>query len=73
MHVHRYIQGQEFIDAGAFIGDSAIALKKYNYKKIYSIEMSLKSIEKYKNNMARCHIKNEEYEILNISISANDD
>lgn len=69
----KYITGSDFIDAGAFIGDSAIALKEYHYKKIYSIEISRKSIEKYKINLANCNINTDKYEIINVIIaSAND-
>jgi FkbM family methyltransferase len=71
--VSKYIKDSDFIDIGAFIGDSAIALKSYNYKKIYSIEISRKSIEKYRVNMADCGINSDKYEIINVSIASNDD
>jgi FkbM family methyltransferase len=71
--ISKYIKDQDFIDIGAFIGDSAIALKEYHYKKIYSIEISRKSIEKYKVNMTGCGINSDKYEIINVSIASNDD
>jgi len=71
--VAKYIKDQDFIDAGAFIGDSAIALKEYQYKKIYSIEISRKSIEKYKINLAGSNISTDKYEIINVSIASTND
>jgi FkbM family methyltransferase len=71
--VAKYINANDFIDVGAFIGDSAVALKKYHYKKIYSIEISKKSIEKYKINLAKCGISTDKYEILNVSIASTND
>lgn len=67
-----YIKNQDFIDAGAFTGDSAIALNEYGYKKIYSIEISLKSIKRYKENMAANNISTGRYEIINAGISASE-
>jgi FkbM family methyltransferase len=67
-----YIAGSEFIDIGAYVGDSAIALKEYNYSRIFSVEMSLKSIGKYKNNMARNNIGIDKYEIINTAIVSDD-
>ena len=64
----KYIRNHDFIDAGAFIGDSAIALRDYNYKKIYSIEISGKSIERYKTNMADCNISSDKYEIIHAGL-----
>jgi FkbM family methyltransferase len=71
--VAKYIKDQDFIDAGAFIGDSAIALKEYQYKKIYSIEISQKSIEKYRINLAASKISTDKYEIINVNIASTND
>lgn len=71
--VIEYIKDQDFIDAGAFIGDSAVALKYFSYRKIYSIEMSLKSIEKYKTYMAENNIPPEQFEIINAGLASGDD
>lgn len=68
-----YVKGQHFVDLGAFIGDSVVALQDFNYSKIFSVEMSLKSIENYKSNMEACGIDKEKYEIINVGIAANDD
>jgi len=71
--IAKYIENQDFIDAGAFIGDSAIALKEYKYKKIYSIELSQKSIEKYKINLAGNNITADKFEIINVCITSSND
>ena len=71
--IAEYIKDNDFIDAGAYIGDSAIALKEYHYRKIYSIEISQKSIEKYKINMAGNNIGTNKFEIINICIASSDD
>jgi FkbM family methyltransferase len=70
--ITKYIKDQDFIDAGAFIGDSAIALKEYRYRRIFSIEMSQKSIERYRVNLANCGINPDKFEIINIGLASND-
>jgi FkbM family methyltransferase len=70
--VLNYIRNSDFIDAGAFNGDSAIALYEYGYRKIYSIEISRKSIEDYIINTARCNIASNRYMIINSGISSTD-
>jgi FkbM family methyltransferase len=71
--VTKYIKDNDFIDAGAFIGDSAIALKDFQYKKIYSLEISQKSIKSYKFNLARYNVSTDKFEIINVSIASNND
>jgi len=70
--VKEYIRDRDFIDAGAFTGDSAIALNNYGYRKIYSIEMSLKSITKYKTYLAVNNIPVDRYEVINAGLSSGD-
>ena len=70
--VHEYIRGQHFIDVGAYVGDSAIALNKFQYNKIYSLEISLKSIEHYQLNMKENNIPTEKYKVLNIGVASSD-
>lgn len=69
IEVQKHIQGKDFMDVGAYIGDSAIALKKFNYKKIYSIEMSRQSISEYKKNMILNSIPKNRYEIINCAVT----
>ena len=67
------IKGGDFVDLGAYVGDSAIALSKYGYRKIYSIEMSKHSISAYQENMEKAGIPSEKYEVINVAISTTDD
>jgi FkbM family methyltransferase len=69
--VKDYIKGNDFIDLGAYIGDSALALHQYDYKKIYSVEMSRESMQKYVDLMRENNIAN--YELINSAVAASDD
>jgi len=69
----KYIKEEDFVDLGAYIGDSAIALNAFDYRKIYSIEISKNSINAYKDNLKKVGIASNKYEIINVAISANDD
>lgn len=64
-----YIKNKDFIDGGAYIGDSATMLMDYNPNKIYSFEISDKSIKKYMNTMELNKISKNKYEILNIGLA----
>ena len=68
----RYIRGGDFMDIGAFIGDSSIALLNYDYKKIYAVEISAKSINQFTNNMAKSGIPNTRFEVIHAGISSED-
>lgn len=70
--VLKYIKGKDFIDAGAFTGDSALALRQYDYSRIFSIEMSEKSISSYKTNMSANKVHPDKYKIINAAIASND-
>lgn len=67
-----YVKGEDFVDVGAYVGDSAIALGKYDYRKIYSIEMSQHSISAYHRNMEKAGIAREKYEVINVAIGTKD-
>lgn len=68
LKVQEFLIGKDFVDVGAFVGDSAIALNKFNYNRIYSIEMSKQSISEYKKNMERNSIDINKYEIINCAV-----
>lgn len=70
--VREYVRNQHFIDIGAFVGDSAIALREYQYSKIFSLEISLKSIARYKVNLHKNEISNEKYAVINVGVAASD-
>jgi FkbM family methyltransferase len=71
--VRDYVKGYDFIDCGAYNGDSALALYQYGYKKIYSIEMSKISLRQYICLMERNHIPPSKYELINVAIASRDD
>ncbi len=70
--VKNYIRNADFLDLGAYSGDSAIALHKYNYRKIYSIEMSDKAIQNYRVNLARNTIDTSKYQIIRAAVTDTD-
>jgi FkbM family methyltransferase len=67
------VRGHDFIDCGAYNGDSALALYQYGYRKIYSVEMSKKSIEQYVELMKKNHINASKYELINMAVASRDD
>jgi FkbM family methyltransferase len=70
--VSSYIQDSDFLDLGAYFGDSAIVLHKYGYRKIFSVEMSEKAIQNYKVNMKRNRIDSSRYQIMKAAIAETD-
>ncbi len=71
--VKDYLDNTDFLDLGAYFGDSALALNKYNYKKIYSVEFSKKAIENYRLWMQINNINPAKFEIIEAAMSASDD
>lgn len=47
----RHLAGKDFLDIGAFIGDSAMALLDYKPRKIYSFDMSKHNMRKFQRTM----------------------
>lgn len=62
-----YLRGKAFIDAGAFIGDSALVLAAYEPERIVCCEASRKNIERMKDILAR-HQLTERIEIVHAAI-----
>ncbi|MDR2419727.1 MAG: FkbM family methyltransferase [Puniceicoccales bacterium] len=48
--VLNYIKGKSFVDAGAYIGDSALVLKKYGPSKIYCFEVEEENLKELQKN-----------------------
>ena len=67
-----YIEGKTFIDAGAYIGDSALVLLKYNPLNIHSFDISLKSVNDYKKTMEINNIPNDKYVINQLALTDNE-
>ncbi len=68
-NVLSYLRNKDFIDVGAHSGDSAFALRKFGFRKTYSVEMSHKSIERYRINMARLKISDDSFELINVCVA----
>lgn len=66
------LKGQHFIDIGAYIGDSAIALNSYHYSKVFSLEISRKSAERFFSNLSKSSISSDKYELINMGVAATD-
>ena len=64
-----YIKNKDFIDGGAYVGDSALVFFEYEPKKVYSFEMSPKNSQNYYKTMNDNHIDFEKYEFVNLGIS----
>ncbi|MFA6716650.1 MAG: FkbM family methyltransferase, partial [Victivallaceae bacterium] len=67
--VKDYIRGKDFIDAGAFIGDSALALHQYGPAKIFSFEISEVNADKYRRNMKGNNIPEKDFELIMAGLS----
>ncbi|MDR2778464.1 MAG: FkbM family methyltransferase [Rickettsiales bacterium] len=66
-----YIAGKDFIDGGAYIGDSALVyIKNYNPKKVWSFEISPKNLERYPRVMKMNGINKDKYELVPMGISS---
>ena len=65
-----YIQGKDFIDGGAWIGDSVLVFNKYNCpKKVYSFEISERLVDQYVNVMKINNVPDDKYEIVPCGLS----
>ena len=67
--VKDYIRGKDFIDAGAFVGDSALILHKYEPGKVFSFEISTANAASYRQNMADNNIPGEHFELVMAGLS----
>lgn len=64
-----YIKDKDFIDGGAYIGDSALVLFQYSPNKIYSFEMSPNNCKKFSKTMEINNISDDSYELVPYGIS----
>lgn len=65
-----YIKNKDFIDAGAYIGDSALVLLEYNPNKIHSFEISQEHVENYKHTMRLNDVPEYKYVINTCGLSS---
>lgn len=67
--IKNYIKGKDFIDGGAYIGDSALILLQYLPKRIYSFEFSKQNIEQFKANLELNNIEKDRIVLVDKVIS----
>ena len=65
-----YIKGKDFIDGGAFVGDSAIMLlSNYEPKQIFSFELSEKNASYFESNMRMNNIGEDKIKLVKLGLS----
>ena len=67
-NIKKYVSGKDFIDAGAYIGDSALVMFEYNPRKIYSFEISDSSISAYYETMNINNKNTAQFEIIKLGL-----
>lgn len=67
-----YISGKDFLDIGAFIGDSAVIFTQYDPGKIYSFDISAKNRAKYFNTMRENNIPEKKFEFVHAAVGDRD-
>ncbi len=65
-----YVKNKDFIDAGAYIGDSALVLLEYSPNKIHSFEIFKDHIDKYKQTMELNNVSENKYAINQVGLSS---
>ncbi|MDO5579750.1 MAG: FkbM family methyltransferase [Planctomycetia bacterium] len=65
----KYIEGKDFIDGGAYIGDSALIYLEHNPKKVWSFEISEENSLYYKQTMRMNRVPAEKYELLKAGLA----
>jgi FkbM family methyltransferase len=67
--IRQYIANKDFIDGGAYIGDSAAVFAKYYFpRKVYSFDISKKIFDKYVQTMTQNKIPDDKYEFINMGL-----
>lgn len=64
-----YVKNKDFIDAGAFVGDSALVFFEYEPSQVYSFEISKKNIVKFQKTMELNNIDEKSYTIVKKGLS----
>jgi len=67
--VLKKLEDGDFLDCGAFIGDSALTLLKYKPKKIYSFEISKRFLGEYRKHMAVNKVPSTKAEAFHLGTS----
>jgi FkbM family methyltransferase len=64
-----YIAGKDFLDLGAFVGDSALVLRQYRPHRIYAFEVSPTIGRQFRRTMRRNRVGAEEVELIMAGVS----
>ncbi len=67
--VKEYIRNKDFIDAGAYNGDSSIVFLQYSPRKIYAFEPSPVNAEKYRSTMKKNRVPEEKFVLIEKGVS----
>lgn len=67
-----YIKNKDFIDLGAFWGDSSIVLNEYYPRNIYAFEIIPSAKDKYYNNIKANNIDIKKFHFINAGVSDKD-
>ena len=67
--IKKYVKGKDFIDAGAYIGDSALIFLENYARKVYSFEISEHSSKDYIETMKINNIPENKYKLEKIALT----
>lgn len=67
--IKEYIKGKDFIDGGAYIGDSVLVFEQYFPLKTYSFEISVDTAVKFQEIMKLNNISSDRYQLINMGLS----
>lgn len=67
--IQDYLKDKDFVDVGAYIGESALTFMDYSPRKVYSFEMSSKNGQDYIKTMNLNKISEDKYELLECAVS----
>ena len=67
--IKKYVKGKDFVDAGAYVGDSALVFMDYSPHKIYSFEISETSIQNYQKTMELNSIEKDKWQLVKAALS----
>jgi FkbM family methyltransferase len=66
----RYIEGKDFIDGGAYIGDTALVyLRHYGPRKVWSFEISARAGQRFAANLKRNGVSDERVSLIPMGLS----
>lgn len=67
--IKNYVAKKDFIDAGAYIGDSALVFFNYDPLKVHSFEISTKSANDYRNTMKLNNVSEDKYLLNEVALA----